>query len=606
MSTAVHPDIHGLPGAIDLIVLGSGAGGLTAALTGALYGLRCMVLESEPVIGGTTARSSGTVWVPDNHHMRAAGITGDRALAETYLTALVGERGDLALWQAFLDLAPQMLRDLESRAGLRFRPFMAAPDYRQDQPGAAPGGRPLEPLEIDGRLLGDDFARLAWPLPELMLFGGMMITRAEAAQLLGADRSLHAAVLGLRLVARYLRDRLRHARGTRLVLGNALVAQLLQALRQHGVPVLTEARDARLIREDGGGRVSGVRFTYAGQTLTLDARCGVVLAGGGFPASTAWRARHLPTPSPMHSPAAPGCIGSSLQAGLAVGAVLGQNGQDNAQWFPSSIMTRTNGSTAVYPHIILDRAKPGALVVNAHGQRFVNEAVSYHEFVRGMYFAKGGPHVPVWMICGRDFIRRYGLGLIRPRTPSLRRYLRNGYLTKARSLTALAAALGLPAGALGETVTRFNRFATTGRDTDFGRGETCYERANGDGAHGPNPCLGPLAGPPFYAVALWPTPLGTSLGLRADGRGRALDESGAAIAGLYVCGNDMHSAFGGEYPGAGAQIGQAMSFAWAAARDAARVHTQDTTGNSAAPAPHPAPSPNREMTPQTSRTKQND
>ncbi|WP_114966842.1 FAD-dependent oxidoreductase [Alkalilacustris brevis] len=581
-------DTASLPDSVDLVILGSGAGGLTAALTGAINGLRCMVLESQPVIGGTTARSSGTVWVPDNHHMRAAGITDDRARAETYLSALVGERGDPALWQAFLDLAPQMLRDLENRAGLRFRPFMAAPDYRQDQPGAAPGGRPLEPLEMDGRLLSDDFARLAWPLPELMLFGGMMITRAEAAQLLRADRSPRAAWLGLRLVARYLRDRLRHARGTRLVLGNGLVAQLLHALQGHGVPVLTGVTGARLLCD--AGRVHGVRFTHAGQSVTLAARRGVVLAGGGFPASAEWRARHLPAPTPEHSPAAAGCDGSSIIAGLEAGATLGPDGQDNAQWFPSSLMTRADGSTAVYPHIILDRAKPGALAVNRQGRRFVNEAVSYHEFVRGMYFAKGGPHVPAFMICGRDFIRRYGLGLIRPRTPSLRRYVRNGYLAEAQSLDDLAAQLGLPADALAATVARFNDFAETGCDEDFKRGETIYERANGDPALGPNPCLGPLAGPPYYAVALWPTPLGTSRGLMADTRGRALDAGGAPIPGLYVCGNDMQSAFGGEYPGAGGQIGQAMAFAWAAAQHAAASERPATGGEPS--------NPNRETTSQ--------
>ncbi len=219
---------------------------------------------------------------------------------------------------------------------------------------------------------------------------------------------------------------------------------------------------------------------------------------------------------------------------------------------------------------MLDRSKPGSLAVDASGRRFVNEAVSYHEFVRGMYRSNGNDRsVPCWMICDRAFVRRYGLGLIRPYTPSLTRHVRSGYLSEASTIEGLAKRIGVPEQAFAETVTRFNHFADTGVDEDFGRGETIYDRSNGDADHGPNPCLGPVATGPFYAVQLWPTPLGTSRGLAADMNARVLDKAGAPINGLYVCGNDMQSAFGGEYPGAGAQLGQAMTFAWIAARHAA-------------------------------------
>ena len=558
---------------VDLVVLGSGVAGLTAALTASLEGLKAIVLEHSSHLGGTSARSSGTVWVPANHHMRSSDAEEDRRGAISYLAALVADRGDAKMWRAFLDSAPQMLLDLEKRAGIVFKPYPSAPDYRQDLPGAGRGARPLEPLPFDGRLLGADFDRVAPPLPELMLFGGMMVTRSEAAELLRADRSPRSMWLGLRLLGRYLRDRLtRHERGTRLVLGNALVARLLKALRDRDVPVLTGVSACRLIKHDGA--IRGVEFLSGGAPVTLAARCGVVLAGGGFPANRLWREKYLPRPVAEYTPAAAGCDGSTLDLALDVGAALGQSGIDNALWFPSSVAKRSDGSIAVYPHIVLDRAKPGLIAVNAAGRRFVNEAVSYHEFVRAMYATHAQtPSIPAWLICDRRFIARYGLGIIRPRTPGIRKYVASGYLREAATIEDLARRVGLPPADFAATVAKFNDLARGGVDRDFGKGDNIYDRGNGDPLVRPNPCLGPIVKPPFYAVAVLPTPLGTSLGLRADVDARVCDTDGKHISGLYVCGNDMQSAFAGEYPGAGAQLGQAMTFAWIAARHAARKNS---------------------------------
>jgi 3-oxosteroid 1-dehydrogenase len=572
MSEQVKNDSEASPAwdeAFDLVVLGAGVGGLTAALVGALGGLSTLLVEKTDRVGGTSARSSGTVWIPDNPYQHALGVTDDGYAAREYLDALVGGRADPRLREAFLAAGTAMVRFLAERADIGFQPYRSAPDYRQDLPGAALGGRPLEPLPFDGRTLGACFDRVGWPLPELMLFGGMMVTRGEVARLLKIGRSLDAFALGFRLVARYALDRLRYKRGTRLVLGNALVARLYRRLLDRNVPIWFEGTTLQLVRE--GPRVAGLVVQMEGRRRRVCARRGIVLAGGGFPASPAWRERYLPRPVAQYTSAYEGCVGETLSLAQAVGAALGPPGLDNALWFPSSIATRADGTTAVYPHIVLDRAKPGLVAVNASGRRFVDEAVSYHEFTRAMYRSHARvPSIPALLVCDRRFLWKYGLGLIRPFTLRVKPFIARGYLHAADTLDALAARIGVDPAGLRETVSLHNRSARTGVDPEFGKGGNVFDRNNGDPEHAPNPCLGTIEAPPFYAVAVLPTPLGTSLGVLANASGQVLDAQGSPIEGLYVCGNDMHSPFGGEYPGAGAQLGLAMTFGYLAARHAAQ------------------------------------
>src|SRR5262245_3769751 len=528
---------------------------MTAALVAAVEGARVLVLESTSHVGGTSARSSGTLWIPP---------VGDAAAA-AYLDALVGDKADRALRTAFLAAGPAMIAWLEEHAGLAFRPCPVHPDYRQDLPGAANGRRPLERPEFDGRLLGDEFARVGSPIPELMLFGGMMVTRAEAARLLRAGRSLDATLLAARLLLRYLADRLRYPRGTRLVLGNALVARLYKSLLDRPVPVWCEAKTERLIVD---GRVRGAIVRRAGKELRVRARRGVVLAGGGFPASAALRERHFRTPVARYTPAYEGCVGDTLRLGQEAGGVLGPSGEDNALWFPGSVATRADGTTAVYPHIVLDRAKPGLVAVGRSGRRFTDEALSYHEFTRAMY--RTG-NVPAWLVCDRRFVWKYGLGMVRPLTLRLAPYLASGYLQAADTVEALARAIDVAPDGLTDTVRRHNEFAQTGIDADFGKGANEYDRNNGDPAHRPNPCLGAIERAPFFAMRVEPVPLGTSLGLRTDADARVCDAAGNPIPGLYAVGNDMQSVMGGEYPGAGAMLGPGMTFGYLAALHAVRA-----------------------------------
>lgn len=563
---------------VDLLVLGSGAAGLTAALFAALEGARVLVLEHRDRFGGTSARSSGTLWIPGNHHLGAAAAE-DRAAARRYLEALTGDRADPVLLETFLEEGPRLLAELEMRCGLALRPYPLAPDYRQELPGATLRGRALEPPMFDGRRLGPRFAALEPPLPELLLPGGTMVTRAEALRLLRAHRRPADAAFAAGLFLRTLADRIGgRPRGTRLVMGNALVARLAHELAIRGGGLRLGLEPLRLLRE--GERIAGVELRDAtGHVRAIRARCGVVLAGGGFPASAAWRARWLPAPVADATPAADGADGSTLALALEAGAALAPVSSEHALWFPSSRVPRPDGGSGVFPHIVLDRPKPGVIAVDAAGRRFVNEACSYHEFVRAMYRRHPEvPAIPARLICDRRALWRYGLGAVRPHTLFPERRVRAGVLRSAPTLEGLARAIGVDPNGLLETVARVDAFALSGRDLDFGRGESAYDRAHGDPEHRPNPCLGPIREPPFYAVELWPTPLSTCLGLRIDRHARVLDPLGRPIAGLWACGADAQHLFAGEYPGPGAQLGPAMTFARLAARDALARATDRAPG----------------------------
>lgn len=551
----------------DLVVLGAGAAGLTAAIVSAIEGKRTLLIEKSDQIGGTSALSSGSAWIPNNSYQRRSGITGDAKAALEYLDALVGDRSDRRLREVFIAAGRDMLEYLEQHIDLRWLMYDVQPDYDPELPGATAGGRALMPLPFDGRTLGKDFDRVCGPIPELMLFGGMMITRGEMARLLRIGRNLDSFLLGAKLCGRFILDRMRYKRGTRLVLGNALVAHLFKNLLDRRAMIWYNGKTTRLISQNG--RACGLIVQRDDSEVRVRAKLGIVLAGGGFPANPELRERYFPRPVAQYTSAYEGCTGDTLLLAQEIGASLGSLGEDNALWFPSSIATRKDASTAVYPHIVLDRAKPGLIAVNSAGRRFSDEAVTYHKFVRAMYRSnRDVPSIPAWLICDRPFVWKYGIGIILPLTPFLKSFVNRGYLHVADSVEELARKIGVDAGGLVETVRTHNEFARTGVDLDFGKGSNAYDRAYGDPAHLPNPCLGSINKPPYCAVAVLPTPLGTSLGLLADTHAQVLESSGQPIKGLYACGNDMQNIFGGEYPGPGAQIGVGMAFGYLAAKHA--------------------------------------
>ena len=560
---------------VDLLVLGTGAGGLSAAVTAADSGLSVLVLEKTEFLGGTTAYSAGTCWIPNNHYQRAAGVTDDAEVASGYLDALVGDKAPRDIRESYLSNGPAAI-DFFAEIGVRFWHSPTVVDYHPEVSGASLGGRALEPETFDGRLLGkENFGRVRPPVPEFALFGGtMMVRRAEVNQLLTLLRgSLKPSLLALRLGARWAKDRLQYPRGTRLAMGNALVANLFHQLLQRDGRVWFNSTASGLVTDEQG-KVTGAVVAYQGRELRVRARRGVVLAGGGFAAGAPWRSEYLPRPTPQFTRAAEGSTGDTLSLAQAVGGTLSEPVADNAFWFPSSVGRRKDGSTAVFPHI-WDRAKPGIVAVNSNGRRFVDESVSYHRFTRAMYASNSvTATVPAWLVIDSRALHRYGLGMIRPKLPMafLRKYLESGYLQRGRSIRELATGIGVDPAGLERTVADSNTFARTGVDTEFGKGTSPFGLQYGDPEHRPNPNLGPIETAPFYAIALVPTPLGTSLGLRTNADAQVLNAGGQPIPGLYACGNDAASMSASEYPGAGCQVGAGLTFGYVAARHAAGMN----------------------------------
>ena len=555
---------------VDLLVVGAGPAGMAAALVASIEGLDVLLCEKSDQVGGTGATAAGTLWIPGNHQSQAAGFGDSPEQAEIYLEALIGPTANHDLIKAYLQTGPTAIDYLEAHTDVRFLPCGTHPDYRSDMRGAAVSGRAIVPRPFDGRLLGADFRRLRAPIPEYMLLGGMMVSKEDIPRLIGRFRSLSSFIHSAKLFARYFADRLRFPRGTRVTMGNALVGRLYCSLRQRQVPVLFGTAIVDLVGDRHG--VTGARLNAGGKEIIVVTRKGVVLATGGYAHNKKFRAAFMPQPTPEHSLSFAGNSGDGVALGERIGAALTPQRCTSGLWTPASVVKRPDGSEGLYPHFSLDRAKPGLVAVNAAGRRFVNEACSYHDFVLAMYEShKATPTIPAWLICDTPFIIKYGLGAVHPGAGNLARLMRSGYLARADGLDQLAATIGVDAHGLKKTVARHNVFSETGVDIDFAKGETELNRFNGDASSKPNPCIGKLATPPFYALAVWPADIAVSTGLATDADARVLTADGTPIPGLYACGNDMASVMRGSYPGPGTTLGPAIVFAYRAAMHACRV-----------------------------------
>ena len=551
----------------DVIVAGTGAGGMSAALTAAIEGLSVLLVEKHDRVGGSTAISGGAVWIPMNAQTEAAGHPDDENKVWRYMQATVANSAPVEMQKAFLRNGPLALEFLSKHTDVQLVARTYSPDYYPDRDGANLGGRSLDPLPFDGREFGAHFAELRDPLPEFTVLGGMMVNMTDARNLLAATRSFAAWKASMKLVLRYWADRLRgYHRGTRLLLGNALAARLFKSVLDRRIPYWLSSPAEKLLR-DANGRVVGLQVRREGRLVSLRARRGVVMATGGFPWDAQLRAELYPQPTGSWSMSPEQNSGDGIRMAREAGGVLGPMGSSPAFWTPISILKRPDGSELRYPHLVWDRAKPGLMAVNASGRRFVNESTSYHEFVRGMYRSHlDAPTLPAFLICDNDFIERWGLGLALPGGRPRDHLVRAGYLYRAGTLEALAAQMGIDRAGLNASADQFNRAAELGRDEAFGKGSTSYNQYLGEPGYTPNPCLGPLARGPFWGVKVYAGDIGTAYGVHCNEQAQALDADGRVIAGLYAAGNDMHSVMGGEYPAPGITLGPALTFGWVAAQ----------------------------------------
>jgi 3-oxosteroid 1-dehydrogenase len=555
----------------DLVIVGSGAGAMTAAIRAHDLGAKVVVLEKTALYGGNSAMSGGSIWIPNNSLMKAAGVPDSREEALTYLRHVT--RGEVAeeLLETYVDSAPAMLEYMLEKTHLRMECMLTYMDYYAEVPGGKPGGRSLEASHFDASRLGDEFERMRELALQELVLGRMTMTATEAHHLLAR----HPGWIGLtaRIMTRYWLDvrwRARTKRDRTLSLGNALVAPLRLSMMDRAIPLWLETGVDDLVVEHG--RVAGVVASQAGKKLRIRAKKGVVLAAGGFESNQEMRAKYLPSPSRAEwTTGSPASMGDAIRMGMELGADTAW--MHEAWWGPTTVVP----GEARARMLVIEKGLPGAIFVNKKGRRFVNEASPYANIVQVMY-AKNtpdAPTVPAYMVFDAEFRRKYPCGPFLPGAQqpdwSLPKELRDGYLRKDDTLAGLAKKLGVDPEGLVDQVRRFNDNARAGHDPEFQRGEGGFDRYYGDDNVKPNPCLAPLEKPPFYGIEAYPGELGTKGGLKTDFRAHVLRADGARIEGLYAIGNCSASVMGPTYPGAGGTIGPAMTFGFLAAEDAAKA-----------------------------------
>ena len=566
---------------VDVLVIGSGGGGMTAALTAQAAGLDTLVVEKSAHFGGSTALSGGGIWVPGAPSQRREGYAPDPDETFAYLKRITEGLVSDARLRAYVDAAPLMMEFLEKRSSwLEFVWKPGYADYYPELPGGSALGSTINVPAIDLRKLGDEEQHLLQPLA--LAPKGIWFAPKDLRLFYQVRQNWRGKAVLIKLIYRMFRARVF---GDRMAaIGQSLMARMRLALKDQNIPLWLNAPMTELI-SDVNGKVTGAVVERDGRVQRIGARRGVILATGGFDHDLAWRREYLPELEKDWSFGNPAAMGDGIRAGEKVGA--GTDLLDEAWWFPA--MCWPDGRLQF---MLNERMMPSQFVVNGAGVRFVNEAAPYMDFAHAMIDGQrtGVTHIPCWLITDMRSFHRYVVGghLPIPKIPFApvptggklpKAWLESGIVKQADSWEALAAQIGVPADALRRTATRFNELARTGHDDDFNRGDSAYDNYYGDPTL-PNPNLHPISRPPYLAFQIILGDLGTSGGLRTDEHARVLDGDDRVIDGLYAVGNTSAAVMGRSYAGAGATIGPAMTFGYVAARHIAEKASTTPTPSS--------------------------
>ncbi|HTW14455.1 MAG TPA: 3-oxosteroid 1-dehydrogenase [Nocardioides sp.] len=548
-----------LPEAVDVVVVGAGAAGMSAALAAAKHGLDTVLLEKSAYFGGSTARSGGGVWIPGNYALKQAGQDDPLENSKLYLDSIVGDVVPKVRRDTYVDRGAEVMDFIREHTPVRFTWVPDYADYHPEQPGGRPKGRTVEPIPLDARFLGDELDRLHPPYTKAP--ANMIVTQADFRKISLGMRTLRGPITMVKVTLRRILSGLLRRR--MYAMGNAIAIGLRQGLADAGVPVHYETELADVALEDG--RVVGVRVRQGGQEHVVRARRGVILGSGGFERNGELREKYLPQPTSAEwTTGSQFNTGGGLLAGITAGAETDL--MDDGWWGPTIPLPGR-------PWFCLaERNLPGSIIVNQVGKRYMNEALPYVEAVHAMYGgeATGVGHVPSWMVIDQRYRNRYVFAGLMPRQPFPGRWYKEGVVRKAATIEELAAEISVPAETLRATVDRFNGYARTGVDQDFHRGESAYDKYYSDPTVKPNPSLHTIDQGPFYAVKIVPGDLGTKGGLVTDEHARVLRPDGSTIPGLYAAGNVSSAVMGHTYPGPGGTIGPALVFGYLAAESIAQ------------------------------------
>lgn len=552
----------------DVVVIGSGAGAMTAAVVAADQGFKTLVIEKSDKYGGTSAISGGGIWIPNNHHFADIGGDDSYDKALEYIKSATKDSVDDTRIHAYLKNAPEMISYLENKGRVRYAVAEKYPDYYPHLPGSLPGGRTLDPELFDTSLLDDELKNLRKPSPTTLLMGRIAWTARDAHQAMARESGWRLKLFWLML--RYKLDfkwRKRGKADRRAALGSSLVCALRRTLMDQQVPLWlnTEFIDFQLESD----RISSLRVVRNDDAMDIKINKAVIFGSGGFEQNQELRERYLPQPTKAEWSATPpgNNTGAALEAGLKHGAATDL--MDWAWWAPTIAVPKEEKPRGVFA----ERAFPGAIVVNKLGTRFVNEAAPYLEFVDAMYKdnqSTEGKSIPAWVIFDAKFRFNYAMGPLLPGQimpdSRLRKEWLNTVYWKADSLEELASQIDVDSTGLHATVAKINEYARTGDDKDFQRGGNVFDRYYGDSNVKPNPCLAPIEKGPFYAMRFDAGDIGTKGGLLTDAQARVLRNDGTPIEGVYAIGNCSASVMGTSYPGAGSTLGPAMTFGYIAAK----------------------------------------